>query len=180
MNLETLRKISYGLYIICSKYSDKINGQIANALFQVTADPQTIAVSINRKNLTWEYIQASKLLSIAILTKDTPLRFIGQFGFKSGRDNDKLSGVKYRLSASGLPIVLDHTLAYLEAEVVNQVEVATHTIFIAQVKEGEILLPNAEPMTYAYYHDVKRGTSPETAPTYIKAEDLRKAKDGGP
>ncbi len=111
---------------------------------------------------------------MAVLCKETPLKFIGQFGFKSGRNTDKFSGINYKLAASGLPIILDNALAYLEAEVINKIDVGTHTVFIAQVKEGEILLPQAEPMTYAYYHDVKRGTSPETAPTYIKSEDARK------
>ena len=44
MDKKTLHKISYGLYIICSKKDNKINGQIANAVFQVTAEPATIAM----------------------------------------------------------------------------------------------------------------------------------------
>ena len=40
----------------------KINGQIANAVFQVTSDPPTVAVSINKKNLTHEYITVSKAI----------------------------------------------------------------------------------------------------------------------
>jgi rubredoxin len=38
---------------------------------------------------------------------------------------------------------------------------------MGEVTEGE-LLDDGEPMTYAYYHEVRRGTTPETAPTYIK------------
>ena len=34
----------------------------------------------------------------------------------------------------------------------------------------EILDAAAEPMTYAYYHRVKGGKSPKTAPTYVKEE----------
>ena len=51
----------------------------------------------------------------------------------------------------------------------NKVDMGTHTIFIGKVIDGDIL-SSAEPMTYAYYHDVKRGRSPETAPTYINGE----------
>ena len=52
-------------------------------------------------------------------------------------------------------------------------KLGTHTIFIGEVQAGEILLDGVEPMTYAYYHDVKRGTSPASAPTYLKQEDKR-------
>ena len=47
MDRKTLHKISYGLYVVCSKNNGKYNGQIANAVFQVTAEPPTIAISIN-------------------------------------------------------------------------------------------------------------------------------------
>jgi flavin reductase (DIM6/NTAB) family NADH-FMN oxidoreductase RutF len=60
MDKKPFHKISYGLYIVCSKNGEKTNGQIANALFQVTSEPPTIAVSINKQNLTHEYITESR------------------------------------------------------------------------------------------------------------------------
>ena len=89
MNPKALHKISYGLYIVCSKNKDKINGQIANAIFQVTAIPQTIAVSINKQNLTHEFIEKSKVFSVSVLSENTPMKFIGTFGFRSGREINK-------------------------------------------------------------------------------------------
>jgi len=174
MNQETLYKISYGMYIVSSQKGDKINGQIANTVFQITSDPPTIAVSINRANLTHEFIKASKMFSVSILAQDAPLNFIGQFGFKSGREINKFEGVNSKTGSLGMPIVIDHSLAYLEAEVVQTLDMGTHTLFIANIKEAEILIPTAQPMTYAYYHDIKRGTSPATAPTYIKQEVQRR------
>ena len=47
MDLKVLYNISYGIYIVSSKKEDQINGQIANTVFQITAEPATIAVSIN-------------------------------------------------------------------------------------------------------------------------------------
>jgi len=32
------------------------------------------------------------------------------------------------------------------------------------------MLQSGKPMTYGYYHQVKRGTTPATAPTFIKEE----------
>jgi len=70
----------------------------------------------------------------------------------------------YELGKNGAPIVMEHTLSYMEAEVVNEVDVGTHTIFIGNLVEAEILR-TGEPMTNAYYHEVKRGTTPRAAPT---------------
>ena len=166
MNHKALHNCSYGLYVISSRKGDRLNGQIANTVVQVASDPPTIAVSINKQNLTHEFISASKVFTASILLQDTPLSFIGHFGFKSGREVDKFKDVNYRLGDNKAPIVLDHSLAYLEAKVINQVDVGTHTVFIGELVGAEVLT-EGEPMTYAYYHQVKRGTTPKTAPSYI-------------
>jgi len=169
MDTKALYKISYGLYVITSKKGNKINGQTANALIQVTAEPPAIAIGINKNNLTHEFIKESKVFAASILSQDTPLNFIGQFGFKSGRDVNKFDQVNYKTGKNGAPIILDNTLAYLEVKVTQEMDVGTHTIFVGEIVESE-LLKDGEPMTYAYYHQVKRGTTPKTAPTYLKEE----------
>jgi len=172
MDLKTLNKISYGLYIICSKDGEKINGQIANALVQVTAEPAIIAVSINKKNLTHEYIEKSREFTISILSEKASMKFIGKFGFKSGKDIDKFENVKYKIGKNGVPIVLDTVIACIEAKVIDEVDVNTHTIFIGEVREAEVL-SNDAPMTYEFYHRVKGGYSPKTAPTYSEELDSK-------
>lgn len=167
MNLNALRTCSYGLYVISSRKGDRLNGQIANTVVQVTSEPPTISVIINRQNLTHEFISESKSFAVAVLSEDAPLSFIGQFGFHSGREVDKLKNVNYKLGETGVPIVLDHSLAYLEAKVINRLDVGTHTIFIGELVGADVL-KEGEPMSYAYYHQVKRGTTPKTAPSYIE------------
>jgi len=167
MNLKALRYCSYGLYVISSRKGDSLNAQIANTVVSVTSDPATIAVIISRQNLTHEFVSESRAFGASILSQDTPVSFIGHFGFQSGRDVDKLKDIKYKAGETKVPIVLDNTLSYLEARVVNKLDVGSHTIFIGEIAGAEIL-KEGEPMTYAYYHQVKRGTTPRTAPSYIE------------
>ena len=173
MNPKTLHKISYGLYVVSSKKNNKINGQIANTVFQITSEPPTVAVSINKDNLTHEFIKESKVFTISVLSEDTPMKFIGHFGFKSGKDIDKFKDVNYRIGATNSPIVLDYTVAYFECEVINNLDVGTHTVFIGKVIDAEII-NDKKPMTYDYYHKVKKGKAPKTAPTYISEEKNKK------
>ncbi len=149
MNLNTLHKVSYGIYIVSSKMDGKFNGQIVNTVFQITSEPPTIAVSINKQNLTHQYIENCNVFTVSILAKDTPLKFIGLFGFKSGRDVDKFENINYKIGKTGVPIVTDNTIGYLEAEVINRLDAGTHTIFTGKVVDAEIL-KDGEPMTYAY------------------------------
>lgn len=173
MELKTLFKISYGLYIVSSKKESKFNGQIANTVFQITSEPPTIAVSINKQNLTHEFIKESKVFTVSILSQDVPMNFIGQFGFKSGREFDKFKDVKYKIGITGAPVILDNTVGYIEAEVIDTKDVGTHTVFVGKITDAEII-NDKEPMTYAYYHEIKKGTAPKTAPTYINEENQLK------
>ncbi|NHM28590.1 High molecular weight rubredoxin [Desulfofundulus sp. TPOSR] len=169
LDSKALHKISYGLYVITSKKGDRFNGQIANTVFQISNEPPTIAVSINKQNLTHEFVKESKVFAVSVLAQETPLSLIGRFGFKSGREVDKFDGLKYELSQNGLPYPAEHVLAYLEAKVIQEVDAGTHTIFIGELTDAKVL-KEGTPMTYAYYHQVKRGSVPKTAPTFIQKQ----------
>jgi rubredoxin len=69
-------------------------------------------------------------------------------------------------------VVLDNSLAFIEAKVIDQLDVHTHTIFVGQIIDADVIR-EGEPITYAYYQQVKRGTTPRTAPSFIadKKED---------
>jgi len=175
MNLKALYKLSYGLYVVCSRKGDRLNGQIANTVFQITSEPPTIAVSINKNNLTHEFIKDSRTFVASVLSQDTPLSFIGHFGFKSGRDIDKLEGINYKIGETQAPVVTDNTLAYLEARVIQEIDVGTHTIFIGELTGADVI-KEGEPMTYAYYHQVKRGTTPKAAPSYVEEKKVEVIK----
>ena len=166
MNLGALRNVGYGMYIIGARKGDRLNAQVANTLFQITSEPPTVAVSINKSNLTHEFIEESRAFSASILGEDTPLTFIGRFGFKSGRDTDKLAGVTYRIGETGSPVVTENATAFLEVKVSKEVDMGTHTIFIGSIVAADILSDKAS-MSYAYYHQVKRGTTPKAAPSYV-------------
>lgn len=174
MNPKALYTITYGLYVVASKKGERLNGQVANTVFQITSEPPTVAVSINKNNLTHEFIKESRLFTVSVLEQETPLSLIGQFGFKSGREADKFAGVQYGLSPNGVPYLTAHALAYLEAEVVQEVDAGTHTIFIGRLTDAGVL-KEGTPMTYAYYHQVKKGGVPKTAPTYVAKQEEKPA-----
>jgi ferric-chelate reductase [NAD(P)H] len=167
MNEKALYTLNYGVYIVSTKSKDKLNGQIANVVFQVTAEPPKIAICLNKKNLTHELVSESGIFNVSVLSKCCTMKLIGTFGFKSGRDIDKFLNVGYMIGKNGAPIVTDSAVAYLEARVENKMDVGSHTLFVGEVTEGDLLQEDA-PMTYSYYHLELSGKEPEAAPTYRK------------
>ena len=178
LDLESLFNLSYGMCIVSSKRDGKFNGCIINTVFQLIPEPLMVVVSVNKQNLTHEYITDSKVFTVSILAEGTPLEFTGRFGFRTGRDIDKFQEVGYKLGMAGAPIVLDNTVAFIEVEVTDAIDVETHTLFIGRIIACETIDESKVPMTYMYYRDVKGGRTPRTAATYIKKESKEKPVQG--
>jgi flavin reductase (DIM6/NTAB) family NADH-FMN oxidoreductase RutF/rubredoxin len=179
IDTSVLYLLSYGMYVVAAKAGEKINGQIVNTVFQITASPPRVAVSINRENLTHELISKSRMFSVSILEDKTPLNFIGRFGFRSGRELNKFEDVEHLEGIESCPVVVDNALAYLEVKVINKVDIDTHTIFIGEVKRAK-RLKDGRPLTYDYYHQVKGGKTSKRAATYIPpAEPALSPKKSG-
>ena len=167
MNKSAFYNLSYGVYI-CTTWNDgKPTGCIANSAMQITSEPPTIAVSINHNNYTHECIEKCGHFALTILSENVNPRLIGKFGFFSGRDKDKFEGVDYTVRGK-LPIP-DDGCAYIVCKVKDKMETSTHTVFLGEVLDAD-LLKSEPPMTYAYYHKVIKGKAPKSAPTYNESE----------
>lgn len=148
---EAIFKIGYGLYVITSKKEDKFNGQVCNTVFQITSDPQRVAVAVNRESLTNEFVKFSGMVTINVLGKGN-YEDIKRFGYQTGHKVDKFKDYVYGESpANGCPVLLD-AVAYLDLKVDPELvmEVGTHTLFIGEVIDGG-LVKDGEPITYTFY-----------------------------
>lgn len=167
INFEALYKISYGLYIVCSGDKDYGNGFISNTIFQVTSDPAQFAACCNKNNYSSEIIEKYGSFSVSVLQEKTDSKLIGSFGYKSGKDFNKMEGMNLKYGETGVPIVLDNTLAYLECRVVQRIDMGTHWMFIGELLDAQLTEEISDPITYAYYRKVMKGVAPKNAPTYI-------------
>lgn len=172
IQFEALFKISYGLYIVSSGNKKRGNGFISNTVFQVTAEPPKFASCCNKDNYTARLIQESGAFSVSVLHTDTDPEIISRFGYKSGKDFDKLSGMNIRYGETSVPIVLNDCIAFLECRVVQTIDVGTHLMFIGELVQAELLDETKEALTYLLYRQVRKGAAPKNAPTYIDKSKL--------
>lgn len=174
MDKKVLRNLSYGVYAVTSRDKDKNVGCIANSIMQVTSNPSVIAVSINHDNYTNKVIKENNKFGISILKETTDAKIIGTFGYKSSKDNDKFDGINFK-EISEIP-VLENTCGYMVCKVIDTMETSTHTIFLGEVIEADdYSTENA--MTYKYYHENLKGSSPKNAPTYEETSISQVDKD---
>lgn len=163
MDQTALFKLSYGVYVCTSWDEGRPVGCIANSTMQITADPATVAVSINRNNYTHKCVEETGYFAVTVLAEDSDPKIIGRFGFMTSEKVDKFEGTAYTVRGK-LP-VLDDGIAFLCCKVISKMETATHTVFLGEVFEcGN--LRKGKPMTYAYYHEVLKGKTSANAPTF--------------
>jgi len=167
INLEALFKISYGLYIVSSGDKTRGNGFISNTVFQVTSDPPQIASCCSKNNFTLDLIFKSNAFSVSVLQKDTPSSTIENFGYKSGKNFNKLKGYDVNYGITGVPVILNDTMAYFECRVINSIDVGSHVLFVGELVQSKIIDLSKEVLTYSYFREVKKGIAPKNAPTYF-------------
>lgn len=165
-----LYQLSYGLYIISSSYEGKKSGCVANTLNQITSVPEKMSVTLNKNNFTTSIIEKSGYFTAVVLSKNVDMSMIGTFGFKSGKDEDKFKDITYGTDNFNLPYPMENVTARFTCKVVKTVDVGTHVMFIGELVEA-VNLSKDEVMTYAYYHTVKKGVTPENAPSYQKPDE---------
>lgn len=152
MDNKAMFNLSYGLFILTAKDGEKDNGCIVNTVGQVTSQPNRISLAVNKANYTHDMILKTKEFNVSVLAENSKFETYRHWGFQSGRNTDKLESIYFKRSANGLVYIADETNAFLSAKVVSTLDLGTHTLFIADVTDGEVLsqVPSA---TYSFYQN---------------------------
>ena len=146
-----LFNIGYGLYVVTSNDGAKDNGLIVNTVTQVTNTPNRVAVTINKMNYSCEVIAKTGKLNISTLSQEAPFKIFEHFGFQSGRNVDKFADFEHaQRSSNGLLFLDRYANSYISCNVISQIDLQTHMMFICDVVQC-VNLNDVETMTYTYY-----------------------------
>ncbi len=153
MDPKAMFKLSYGLFVLTAREGEKDNGCITNTAIQVTSEPNCISLAVNKANYTHGMVLRTGKFNVSILSQDASFDTFKHFGFQSGRDVDKFDGyTACRRTDNGIYIITEGTNAYISAEVIQTVDLGTHTLFIAKVTDLDVL-SSASSATYEYYQN---------------------------
>jgi len=164
MDNKAMYKISYGLFVLTASDEGKDNGCIINTAAQVTSTPNRISITVNKQNYTHDMIAKTGVFNVSVLTENAPFSLFQRFGFQSGKTADKFAGLNYAFRLeNGVMFLAEYTNAYICGKVVQSVDLGTHTMFIADVTDCEILGDDPS-VTYTYYQShIKPKPQPKQA-----------------
>lgn len=152
MDQKVMYALSYGLFVLSARRGEKDNGCITNTAIQVTAEPNRIAIAVNKANYTHDMVLETGKFTLSVLSEEAKFELFQRFGFQSGRDVDKLADFQEHIArdGNGVVYVTQGTNAWLSCQVVSTMDLGTHTLFVADVLDGGVL-SQAPSATYSYY-----------------------------
>lgn len=151
MDKKAMFKFGYGLYVLTSGDEVRKSGCIINTAIQVTSNPNCISITVNKQNFTHDLIKENGVFNVSVISEDADFSLFTHFGFQSGRNVNKFADfTDYKVSANDTPYITRYTNAYLSGKVKQEIDLGTHTMFIADVTQA-VVLSDVPTATYDYY-----------------------------
>ncbi len=178
MDKKAMYKLSYGLFVCTAVKGDKKNGCIINTAVQVASDPNRISIAVNKANFTHDLVKETGRCNVSVLSTDAKFELFKHFGFQSGRDVDKFDSTfdksKYKESENGIPYITEGANAYFSLEVKESIDLGSHTLFICEPVNMEVLSTTPS-CTYEFYQNNIK-PKPQAVGTTPKGETIWRCK----
>ena len=153
MDRKAMYKLSYGLFILTAKEAEKDNGCIINTAIQAASEPNQLSICVNKANYTHDMIQRTGKFTVSVLSQKAQFELFKHFGFQSGRDTNKFEAFEQcARGTNGIYYITEGTNAYISVTVTKTEDLGSHTMFIGEITDMEVL-SNVPSVTYDYYQN---------------------------
>ena len=153
MNKKAMYKLSYGLFVLTAKDAEKDNGCIINTAVQAASEPNQLSICVNKANYTHDMIQKTGKFTVSVLSQEAQFGLFEQFGFQSGRNVNKFEAFeKCARGLNGIYYITEGTNAYISVTVKKTEDLGSHTMFIGEITDMEVL-SDIPSVTYEYYQN---------------------------
>jgi flavin reductase (DIM6/NTAB) family NADH-FMN oxidoreductase RutF len=150
-------RLTLGVYVVGVADGERRGAFTAAWVMQASFDPLLLALSINPGNASYELLHAGGGMTVNVLSQGQ-MELARRFGTRSGRDEDKLTGVRWRPGRTGAPI-LEEALAYFDCQLASRTRAGDHELILGKVIDGRLLVPQAIPLAYRETGDMDRSSA---------------------
>ena len=151
MNKKAMYKLSYGLFVLTAREGEKDNGCIINTAIQAASTPNQMSICVNKANYTHDMIMRTKEFTVSVISRKASFALFQHFGFQTGRETDKFADFSAcDRGANGIYYITEGTNAYISVKVDKTEDLGSHTMFIGEITDMEVLAED-ESVTYEYY-----------------------------
>jgi flavin reductase (DIM6/NTAB) family NADH-FMN oxidoreductase RutF len=156
-------KIPNALALVGSRAGEERNAMTTSWITQLSMEPVLIGVGVDNKAVTHRLITDGGSFTVNFWdAEDTRVfvKFSKPAEYAAGEDGETLNGRPVHSATTGAPVFAE-AIAWLDCEVRHGIDLGTHTLFIGEVVDAEIVDDEARPAsmddTRMKYGGVKRG-----------------------
>ena len=151
MDKKAMYKLSYGLFVLTAKEGEKDNGCIINTAIQAASTPNQMSICVNKANYTHDMIMRTGEFTVSVISQRASFDLFKHFGFQTGREVNKFSDfTACDRGQNGIYYITEGTNAYISVKVAKTEDLGSHTMFIGEITDMEVLSGDAS-ATYEYY-----------------------------
>jgi flavin reductase (DIM6/NTAB) family NADH-FMN oxidoreductase RutF len=127
--LKNMAHLTYGIYVLTTRFEGMVNGMIASWVSQVSYAPPLILVAVHPNRFSHELLHKSGQYALHILARDQK-DLLGRF--KGPDPRQKFKSLEWKDGVTGCPVLAD-CIGYLECRIVQHVMPGNHSLFIGEV-----------------------------------------------
>lgn len=137
MITDALKKLEYGVYIVTMGNGNDGNAFTASWLTQVSSEPPMVALAVHDRHQSARLIDQHRAFVINLIAEGHIEVAKAYYGpAESGYQKLQHADIG-KSPVSGTPLI-QGALGFIDCQVVSQVDVGNHTLFIAEVKAAEL------------------------------------------
>lgn len=130
--LKNMAHLTYGIYVLTTRFQNTVNGMIASWVSQVSYEPPLILVAVHTNRYTHDLLQKSGHFALHILAREQKAMLAR---FKGPDPEAKFSSLEWKNGATGCPILAD-CIGSLECRMTQRLAPGNHTLFIGEVVDS--------------------------------------------
>ena len=129
MVLKNMAHMTYGIYVLTTRFEETINGMIASWVSQISYDPPLFMVAIHPNRYSHELLAQSGFFALHIISREHKHLLTR---FKGPAAKEKFEAIAWEYGVTGCPILQD-CIGCLECRVTQSLVPGNHTLFIGEV-----------------------------------------------
>lgn len=130
-------KIPNALALVGSRAGDERNAMTTSWISQLSMEPVLIGVGVDNSAVTHRLICDGGSFTVNLWDADDTRVFV-KFSKPANDDGETLNGRPVRTGRTGAPIFRE-AIAWLDCEVRQAIDLGTHTLFIGELVDAEIV-----------------------------------------
>ena len=134
-------KIPNALALIGSRAGEERNAMTASWITQLSMEPVLIGVGVENTAVTHRLISEGGSFTVNLWNAEETRVFV-KFSKPATYTDGTLNGRAVREATTGAP-VFEEAIAWMDCEVRHALDLGTHTLFVGELVDGDILLDEA-------------------------------------